>query len=225
MQLTSQQRDLLIRTIIGEAASEPFAGQQAVANVILNRANSGRYGNSVADVILAPNQFEPWSTRKNELLAIPQTSNTYQTAALALDAALKGDQTGGATHFFSREVMNDRGGAPDWYTRTQGNGSWRDIGGHVFGQADGQGTMRDDRGTAWNSGYGQAAPSGLLDAEPYTQTADLPPEPDWEALKAMGDAITKKKKQGDEAAAQQPIPQPFVLQPLRRIKLGGGLLG
>ena len=38
IQLTPQQRDVLARTIYGEASNQADVGQQAVANVILNRA-------------------------------------------------------------------------------------------------------------------------------------------------------------------------------------------
>ena len=98
------------------------------------------------------------------------------------------------------------------------------IGGHVFGQADGPGTKRDDRGTAFNSGYGEAAPAGLLDAQPY-QPSELPAEPDWEALKAMGEGMMQKKAQADQEDEEEMPMQAQVLQPLRRVKLGKGLLG
>lgn len=222
MQMTPQQRDLLIRTIIGEAAAEPFMGQQAVANVVLNRLRAGRYGDSLENVIFAKNQFEPWSTRKNELMAIPQTADAYRTADMAVEAALQDDVTGGATHFFAPGVMQSRGGPPSWYTATANNGTWRNIGGHIVGQADGPGTMREDRGTAFNSGYGGEAPIGLLDAEPYQPSA-MPPEPDWEALKEMG-AKTLRGAMAEPEEDEMPM-QATVLQPLRRIKLGKGLLG
>lgn len=222
MSLTPRQRDLLIRTIIGEAAAEPFTGQQAVANVVLNRLSAGRYGDSVEDVIFAKSQFEPWSTRRDELMAIPQTDDAYRTADMAVEAALQGDVTGGATHFFAPGVMEGRGGAPAWYTKTANNGTWRNIGGHIVGQADGPGTMREDRGTAYNSGHGASAPVGLLDAEPYQRPA-MPPEPDWEALKEMG-VKTLEKAMAEPEDDEMPM-QATVLQPLRRIKLGKGLLG
>lgn len=221
--LTPRQRDLLIRTIIGEAAAEPFAGQQAVANVVLNRLGAGRYGGSVEDVLFAKNQFEPWSTRRDELMAIPQTADTYRTAAMAVDAALKSDPTGGATHFYAPAVMEGRGGAPSWAANMQDNGTAMTIGGHVFGQADGPGTKREDRGTAFNSGYGEAAPAGLLDAETYQPSA-LPEEPDWEALKEMGAGFIKKA-QADQEDDEEDMPmQAQVLQPLRRVTMKG-LLG
>lgn len=224
MNLTPAQRDLLIRTVIGEAASEPFLGQQAVANVVLNRLNAGRYGGTLEDVIFAKNQFEPWNTRKAELLKIPQTADTYRTADMAVQAALQSDPTQGATHFYAPAVMEGRGGAPSWAANMAQNGTQMRLGGHVFGQADGPGTMRDDRGTAYNSGYGNDTPPGLLDAEPYTPTKTATPEePDWDALKQMG-ADVMKKAQADEYEEEE-MPQPQVLQPLRRIKLGKGLLG
>lgn len=224
MNLNPTQRDLLIRTIIGEAASEPFLGQQAVANVVLNRLQAGRYGSSLEDVIFAKNQFEPWNTRKAELLKIPQTSDTYQTAAMAADAALQSDPTRGATHFYAPAVMEGRGGAPSWAANMEKNGTQMRLGGHIFGQADGPGTMRDDRGTAYNSGYGSDTPPGLLDAEAFTPPVTATPEePDWDALKQMG-ADVMKKAQADEYEEEE-MPQPQVFMPLRRIKLGKGLLG
>ena len=222
MQMTPQQRDLLIRTIIGEAAAEPFMGQQAVANVVLNRLRGGRYGDNLENVIFAKNQFEPWATRKNELMAIPSTADTYRTADMAVEAALQGDVTGGATHFYAPGVMEGRGGAPSWAQNMINNGTAMTLGGHVFGQADGPGTTRDDRGTAFNSGYGAEAPVGLLDAEPYQPSA-MPPEPDWEALKEMG-AKALNKAMAEPEEDEMPM-QAMVLQPLRRIKLGKGLLG
>ena len=222
MQMTPTQRDLLIRTIVGEAANEPFVGQQAVANVVLNRLRAGRYGGSIEDVIFAKNQFEPWSTRRDELMAIPSTTDTYRTADMAVEAALQGDPTGGATHFYAPAVMEGRGGAPSWAQNMLDNGTARTLGGHVFGQADGPGTMREDRGTAYNSGLGMDAPAGLLDAEPYQPS--LPAEPDWEALKEMG-LKTLQKTQGDTGEEEDMPMQAQVMQPLRRIKLGKGLLG
>jgi hypothetical protein len=222
MQLTPQQRDLLIRTIIGEAAAEPFVGQQAVANVVLNRLNSGRFGDSLEDVLFAPAQFEPWNTRKEELLAIPQTASTYRTADMAVEAALQDDPTGGALNFYAPDVMEGRGGEPAWAANMRANGTARTIGNHIFGQADGPGTAREDRGTAWNSGYGEGAPAGLLDAE---ASPDLPVEPDWDALKDMGGNMLKKAMAEDEEEYRLPPPlQHQVLQPLRRVTLKG-LLG
>jgi hypothetical protein len=61
--LDERSRDLAIRTIWGEAAQEPEEGQAAVAAVIRNRMQAGRYGGSdVRSVVRHPNAFEPWNT-------------------------------------------------------------------------------------------------------------------------------------------------------------------
>jgi spore germination cell wall hydrolase CwlJ-like protein len=50
-------RACLAGTIYLEARSEPTAGQLAVAEVALRRADSGQWGNSVCSVLRAPGQF------------------------------------------------------------------------------------------------------------------------------------------------------------------------
>lgn len=48
---------LLACLISMEAGAEPYEGQLAVANVVLNRLKSGYYGNTISDVIYAKGQF------------------------------------------------------------------------------------------------------------------------------------------------------------------------
>lgn len=57
LELTAEEKDLMARLICMEAASEPFEGQQAVAEVILNRLASGRFQSSVYHIIHAQGQF------------------------------------------------------------------------------------------------------------------------------------------------------------------------
>lgn len=126
------ERDLLIRTVIGEAANQPEPGQRAVAHVALNRVASGDYGGkTLGDVLLAKKQFEPWETRANELMAIPVASPVYQKTAALVDTVLSGesqDPTGGATYFLNPDIVRKRTGAlPKW---AQGPG--QQIGQHVF---------------------------------------------------------------------------------------------
>ena len=130
-----EEQDLAIRMIAMEARGEPEEGKQAVANVILNRYRSGRYGDTLTDVITAPNQFEPWSTRRDELLSLDPDSPEYQNAAFALQQAMQGDITGGATHFLNPEVVRDRrgGSLPAW---AQGEGLT--IANHTFFAPEGR---------------------------------------------------------------------------------------
>ena len=135
--LTPKDRDLMIRTILGEAANEGPRGQAAVAHVILNRTAEGRYGNTPSQVVLAPNQFEPWSTRSKELLGYKPTSQPYQQVGDIVDMVAGGeipDPTNGATHFYSPVSQAALGrAAPSWATKPIAK-----IGGHTFFAPEGR---------------------------------------------------------------------------------------
>lgn len=60
IELSPTDRDVAIRTIIGEAASEGPDGQRAVAHVIANRFDQG-YGPSVAAIAGDESQFNAWT--------------------------------------------------------------------------------------------------------------------------------------------------------------------
>lgn len=47
----------LVETIYWEARSEDLLGMAAVAKVVLNRVNSGRYANTICGVVYQPRQF------------------------------------------------------------------------------------------------------------------------------------------------------------------------
>jgi hypothetical protein len=138
-----RDRDLIIRTVIGEAASQGPLGQFAVAHVIRNRLESGRYGKTGADVVLAPKQFEPWSTRKDELLGIDPNSPQYQRMAKIVDATFSDeipDPTGGATHFQNEAIVRKRGNTSGlkWLEDMKRNNSAITLGDHIFGSPDSQ---------------------------------------------------------------------------------------
>lgn len=139
MDISPQDKDLLIRTVIGEAANEPDDGKAAVANVILNRYNSGKYGNSISDVVLAPKQFEPWATRRNELLSYSPDSPIYKKVSSIVDNQLNGgdDPTNGATNFADVNIVKQRGNvkALNWINKMS---NVTKIGNHTFGNADGE---------------------------------------------------------------------------------------
>lgn len=137
------ERDLLIRTLIGEADNQGELGQAAVAHVIRNRLNSGRYGKTIPDVLFAPKQFEPWNTRRSELMAIPTDSPSYIRAANVVDAVNSGkmeDPTGGATHFANVGTVQARGNTAGmrWINQGLNNGTAVKIGAHTFMSPDSQ---------------------------------------------------------------------------------------
>jgi hypothetical protein len=127
MVLSPADRDMMIRTVIGEAGNDPSAA--GVAAVIANRMR--KYGQSATQVVLAPNQFEPWSTRRDELMSYAPTSRPYQNAAAIVDGILSGktpDPTNGAIAFYAPVAQKALGRpTPAW-----DNGTGVDIGGHRF---------------------------------------------------------------------------------------------
>lgn len=55
--LTGEEIELIARVVYCEANSEPFAGQQAVAEVILNRRAAHNFPDTVAEVVYQAGQF------------------------------------------------------------------------------------------------------------------------------------------------------------------------
>lgn len=135
-------RDYLIRTVIGEAGNQDARGKQAVASVVLNRVKSG-WGSSVKDVVTAKNQFEPWNREdaKARMLSISPDSQEYRDAAAAVDAAEAGDDpTGGATHFLNADIVRQRrgGSLPGWANPAE---QTVQIGDHTFYKPAGGGML------------------------------------------------------------------------------------
>jgi hypothetical protein len=57
--LTNEERELLAKLLYHEARGESIECQKAVVSVVLNRVDSGIWGNTLSEVIYAKNQFEP----------------------------------------------------------------------------------------------------------------------------------------------------------------------
>ena len=147
------ERDILIRTIIGEAANEGPEGWAAVAHVVRNRAMDSRWPNSIADVSLQNKQFSAWNEGAggNDLVnKYGPGDSVYDRIGAVVDRVLAGqvpDMTGGATHYYSPRGMDalvDEGSQanriPKWLrdeTQKRGGGTVT-IGGHIFtGRAEG----------------------------------------------------------------------------------------
>jgi hypothetical protein len=184
--LRPEDRDLIVRTVMGEANGEPFKGKVAVAAVVKNRLLSGDYGDTVPGVLMAPKQFEPWNTRRRELLSYKQDDPKYQEAAEAVDEAFSGnDPTNGATHFANVGTVRDRGNssALNWI-RSMSNVS--QYGNHTFGNADGKGSG-GRAGVSGGSVLGSM--SGLDDDRDIDQLLQLGEQPFdiEEAMASMGE--------------------------------------
>jgi spore germination cell wall hydrolase CwlJ-like protein len=147
IQLSSRDRDIAIRTVIGEAASESDQGQAAVAHVLRNRLEAGGYGgSSVSEVALAPKQFSAWNSGAggNHLVQkYDPGDEAYERAGQLVDGVFSGqldDPTNGATHYYSpagmKKLVSDGDQTnvlPRWLEeKRQESGGETTIGGHIF---------------------------------------------------------------------------------------------
>lgn len=131
-------RDYVIKTVLGEAANEPEDGQAAVAAVIRNRRETGKYGPNALNVVLAPGQFEPWMTAdgRRRMQQYNSEHPAYQKAGTLVDRVFEEgyDPTNGATHFFAPAAQAALGrNVPKWAT-----GEPTVIGGHNFYAPEGR---------------------------------------------------------------------------------------
>ena len=121
--LNDRQRDLIIRTIAAETSGKTPEESQAIAHVILNRIQSGKYGASPEAVLFARKQFEPWSNPNgaNYPMRFSPESRRYGLGQTALDAALGAeDITNGATNFWAPKAQAALGRRPPKWGRTGG---------------------------------------------------------------------------------------------------------
>ena len=88
--LSNNDRDAAIRTVIGEAGNQPPNGQAAVANVMLNRLTSGKFGKTMTDVAFAPGQFDSWRQQGPALTGINPNSWQYQNVGKIVDGVVSG---------------------------------------------------------------------------------------------------------------------------------------
>ena len=109
--LTQGDIDLLAKVVWVEAQGECFEGQQAVAEVVLNRLVSGDYPDTLTDVIYAEGQFR----------SVPflEDATPWQVQYEAIERALYGP------YVMPMDVM--------FFAQQPTNGNvWGKIGGHVF---------------------------------------------------------------------------------------------
>lgn len=109
--LSQKDRDLLAKLVFAEGQSEPFEGQQAIAEVALNRVAADNFPNTLQGVLYAPDQFKAVS----QIYAAKPTHIQYEAVRRALEGpyVLPEDVT-----FFATYAVNDN--------------VWGTIGSHTF---------------------------------------------------------------------------------------------
>lgn len=93
--LSSTELNLLARAVYGEARGEPYAGQVAVAAVILNRVRSSKFPNTVSGVIYQKGAFTAVSDGQINLMP---ASSAYNAARDALNGW---DPTNGCLYYYN----------------------------------------------------------------------------------------------------------------------------
>jgi spore germination cell wall hydrolase CwlJ-like protein len=124
--LSEGEKDLIARTIWGEARNQSFQGKVAIAEVILTRMRA--LGCSAEKVIKAKKQFSCWNPRdpnRRKMLRLKKDSSGYLNAMKALEAALAGSDSKarGASHYHTNKVK------PKW---ANGQKAVASIGHHRF---------------------------------------------------------------------------------------------
>lgn len=129
------QVDILARTLWGEARGEGFTGQQAVANVVMNRVDistgHSHFGDgTVSGACLAPWQFSCHNPNDPNCQVLQQVTvadsifaQCVQISELAISGELP-DITGGATYYYAKGSP-----APPWAV---GKEPCATIGHHLF---------------------------------------------------------------------------------------------
>jgi hypothetical protein len=119
----SGELDCLATAVYFESKGEPLKGQLAVAEVIVNRAKSGRFPATLCGVVKQKSQFS--FVRGGSLPAVPRASAHWRTAvAIAHIAAERlADQVDDRTMFFHARHV-----APAWRGRVR----MASIGNHIF---------------------------------------------------------------------------------------------
>ena len=133
---SEKDRDILARTLWGEARGELLAGQIAVAWTIRNRVLDGKakswWGEGYAGVCQKPYQFSCWNKNDPNYAylsgAKPIPFREFAQAQIAADQVLAGkvpDPTGGATHYYATTMPKP----PVW---AKGAKQTLKFGRHVF---------------------------------------------------------------------------------------------
>lgn len=118
----NEESECLARAVYWESRGEPLAGQLAVAEVVINRARSGRFASTLCGVVRQPSQFS--FVRRGYIPQPPLASRDWHNAVAIARIATERLAQGGAPQalFFHARQIN-----PGWrLTRVA------TVGNHIF---------------------------------------------------------------------------------------------
>ena len=111
---TDAEIEMLAKCVEAEATNQGLMGKMLVVDVILNRVDSEKFPNTIADVITAPKQFAVYSNGRME--RVTPTDETYK--AIKLEIMERTD---------SQILYFNAGGFSSWYVPAY------QYGDHYFG--------------------------------------------------------------------------------------------
>jgi N-acetylmuramoyl-L-alanine amidase len=122
VETADEETECLARAVYYESKGEPLAGQLSVAEVIINRARSGRFPSTICGVVRQPSQFS--FVRRGHIPQPP--ANAQWRTAVAIARIAQQDLADGAApralFFHARRV------SPGWRNLTR----VATVGNHVF---------------------------------------------------------------------------------------------
>ena len=86
LKLNNREKECLARNVYYEAGTEEILGKIAVAQVTLNRVQTGYWGDHVCDVVYAPEQFS-W-TKYNDKVNTRPTGHLWKESLLAVSTVV-----------------------------------------------------------------------------------------------------------------------------------------
>jgi spore germination cell wall hydrolase CwlJ-like protein len=116
------EHECLAIAVYFESKGEPLEGQLAVADVVLNRAESSRFPDTVCGVVKQKSQFS--FVRGGRFPAVKRASQAWRNAVAIADIALQGlasSRVGEAMFFHARYV------SPGWKRKRAAQ-----VGNHIF---------------------------------------------------------------------------------------------
>ena len=119
---SDEETDCLARAVYYESKGEPLSGQLTVAEVVINRAESGRFASTICGVVRQPGQFS--FVRRGHIPTPPASARDWRVAVAIAEIAMRDLADGAAPRalfFHARHVR------PGW-RRTR----VATIGNHVF---------------------------------------------------------------------------------------------
>jgi N-acetylmuramoyl-L-alanine amidase len=116
-----READCLAKAVYFESKGEPIAGQLAVAEVVMNRAKSGKFAGTLCGVVKQPNQFS--FVRGGGFPAVVNQAMWRQAVGVAHVAMnnLSDGPAQGALYFHAKRV------SPNWGKRHVAT-----VGNHIF---------------------------------------------------------------------------------------------